>query len=238
MLRCLAADDEPLALELLEDNISQVPFLKQVGRCRNAFEVLEFLQTQEVDLLFLDIQMPGLTGVQLLKTLNPRPMVIFVTAYQHFALDGFDLDVVDYLMKPVDFERFLKAANKAYELHQLRQKTPESPNLAPPEPDALFVHADYALVRIGLNDITYIESEKDYLQIHTSTSHKPVITRMSLKAMEEKLPNHRFMRVHKSYIVALEKIESVRNARLSIGSALIPLSDSYSEAFFNRIGLS
>lgn len=239
MLKCLAADDEPFALELLEDNIAQVPFLNLVGKCKNAFEVLDALQNETVDLLFLDIQMPGLTGVQLLKTLQPRPMVIFVTAYQHFALEGFELDVVDYLMKPVEFERFLKAANKAYELFQLRKKntTTATANLPLPEPEAIFVHADYALVRIALSDITFIESEKDYLQIHTNNGNKPVITRMSLKAMEEKLPA-RFMRVHKSYIVALDKIGSVRNARLQIGQDLIPLSDSYSEMFFQRIGLS
>lgn len=233
MLRCLAADDEPFALELLEDNISQIPFLHLVKKCKNAFEVLETLQKEDIDLIFLDIQMPGLTGVQLLKTLNPRPMVIFVTAYQHFALEGFELDVIDYLMKPVEFERFLKAANKAYDLFQLRQKIPNLPTSA--APDALFVHADYALVRIALNDIVFIESQKDYLQIYTNNGNKPVITRMSLKAMEEKLSD-KFMRVHKSYIVALDKIDSVRNARIHIGEAMIPLSDSYSESFFQRIG--
>lgn len=248
-MNCLAVDDESLALDLLEDNIRKVPFLNLVARCRNAFEAVEHLRREPIDLIFLDIQMPGLTGVQFLQSLGPNPpMVIFVTAYEQYALEGFNLDVVDYLLKPVSFERFLKAVNKAHELHHLRHASPQTaegqsePATAPEHTvnpaasDYLFVNADYSLVKIRLSDITYVEGLKDYVKIYQEGQSRPVITRLTMKALEEKLPAGRFLRVHKSYIVSLDKIESIRNLRIKIGAMQIPVSEHYSEAFFKALG--
>lgn len=236
-LRCIAVDDEPLALELLEDNIRQVPFLELAASCQNAFEAMDILHEQNADLVFLDIQMPGITGVQFLKSLQGQstsPMVIFITAYEQYALEGFELDVVDYLLKPVSFDRFLKAANKAFELFKLRQQTP-SPELLSTH---FFVNANYALVKIRYDEITYIEGLKDYVKIFLTSARHPVITRMTLKGIEQKLPTHEFMRVHKSYIVSLDKIQSVRNLKIHIGEAIIPVGEQYVEEFMKSIGES
>jgi DNA-binding LytR/AlgR family response regulator len=233
-LKCIAIDDEPLALELLEDNINKVPFLTLVKTCRNAFEAIEILKSEKVDLMFLDIQMPGLSGTQLLQSLaEHKPLVVFITAYEQYALEGFNLDVVDYLLKPVAFERFLKACHKAQELFKLKQLENNSLSISE---DYLFVNADYSLVKIKLSDVTYIEGLKDYIKIHLSTSTKPVVTRLTMKSVEERLSSGRFIRVHKSFIISLDKMESVRNLKVKIGAAQIPVSELYSEAFFKLIG--
>lgn len=233
MIRCLAVDDEPLSLDLLEDNISKVPFLQLTGRCKNAFEALSFLQTHEVDLLFLDIQMPGISGIQLVNSLSAAPMVIFITAYENFALEGFNVNAIDYLMKPVPFERFLKAVNKANDFIQGHKTSPEPPSepitAQIPAPTYFFVSADYNLVRIALADILYIEGLKDYVKIHSRAFLRPVITRMSMKVMEEKLPADQFIRVHKSFIIALDKITSMRKNKIRIGEEEVPVSDFYKE---------
>ncbi|WP_369826592.1 LytR/AlgR family response regulator transcription factor [Siphonobacter sp. BAB-5405] len=237
MMNCLAVDDESLALDLLEDNIRKVPFLNLVKRCKNAFEAQEVMQQQPIDLLFLDIQMPGISGVQFVQSMTQAPMVVFVTAYEEFALEGFNLDVLDYLLKPVSFERFLKAVNKAYELHNLRHQ--ETPVVAEPTPaptqEYLFVNADYSLVKIRIADILYVEGLKDYVKIYLEGQSRPVITRLTMKAMEEKLPSGPFLRVHKSFIIAFDKIESIRNLRIKIGQVHIPISESYGEALFKAI---
>ncbi|MCA0230073.1 MAG: LytTR family DNA-binding domain-containing protein [Bacteroidetes bacterium] len=233
-LRCIAVDDEPLALELLEDNIRQVPFLELVASCHNAFEAMDILHEQGADLIFLDIQMPGITGVQFLKSIqgqNTTPMVIFITAYEQYALEGFELDVVDYLLKPVAFERFLKSVNKAYDLFKLHQQTPTEQTST-----HFFVNANYALVKIRYDEILYIEGLKDYVKIYLSSARHPVITRMTLKGIEQKLPSHEFMRIHKSYIVSLDKIQSVRNLKIHIGEAVIPVGEQYVEEFMKAIG--
>ncbi len=234
-LRCLAIDDEPLALELLEDNIRQIPFLELIGSCRNAFEATKILHGQVIDLIFLDIQMPGITGVQFLKSLQSAPpLVIFVTAYEQYAITGFELDVVDYLLKPVAFERFLKAANKAFDVYKLRQASVQ-PELAAAH---FFVNANYSLVKVKFDEITYIEGLKDYVKIYVSSADRPVITRMTLKGIELKLPTGDFMRVHKSYIVSLDKIQAVRNLRITIGEMAIPIGEQYVDEFLKTIGES
>jgi two-component system, LytTR family, response regulator len=237
-MRCIAVDDEPLALDLLEDNISQVPYLEFVGRCRNAFEAIELIQKEKaenrtIDLIFLDIQMPGITGVQFLKSMVTNPMVIFITAYDQFALEGFDLNVIDYLLKPVSFERFLKACNKANELQQLKLNS-QSPKINIEE--HFFVNAEYSLVKIKYSDILYIEGLKDYVKIYISSQTRPIITRMTMKSIEEKFSSLPFMRIHKSYIVSLNKIESIRNLKISIGTHLIPVSEQFSDELLRRIG--
>ena len=227
MLRCLAIDDEPLALELLEDNIRQVPYLKLEGTCSNAFEALKFLQEQRVDLIFLDIQMPGLTGLQFIQSLTNRPMIILITAYEKFALEGFNLDVVDYLVKPVPLDRFIKACNKAWELFNLRSKKAENPSS---EPEFLFVNVEYSLVKVEFTDIQWIEGLKDYIRIYLKSSSKPIITRMSMKAIEEELPSSKFIRVHKSFIVSVSAITSVRKNSIFIGAEEIPVGENYKDS--------
>jgi two-component system, LytTR family, response regulator len=228
MLRCLAIDDEPLALELLEDNISQVPYLKLEGKCNNALEALKFLQDQAVDLIFLDIQMPGLTGLQFIQSLTQKPMIILITAYEKFALEGFNLDVIDYLVKPVPLDRFIKACNKAWELFNLRSKKAENSFLN--EPEFLFVNVEYSLLKVEFADILWIEGLKDYIRIYLRSNSKPVITRMSMKSIEEELPSSKFIRAHKSFIVSVSAITSVRKNSIFIGSQEIPVGDNYKEA--------
>lgn len=227
MLRCLAVDDEPLALDLLEDNIRQVPYLELSGKCANALQAIQFLQQQSADLIFLDIQMPGLTGLQFIQSLTQRPMIILVTAYEKFALEGFNLDVVDYLVKPVPFDRFLKACNKALELHSLRNRKPGTNETAP---DYFFVNVEYSLVKIEFADIKWIEGLKDYVKVFLKSTSKPVITRMSMKSLEEELPTSKFIRIHKSYLVSISAITSVRKNSVSIGSEEIPVGDIYRDA--------
>ncbi len=237
-MRCIAVDDEPLALDLLEDNISQVPYLEFVGKCRNAFEAIDLIQKEKaenrnIDLIFLDIQMPGITGVQFLKSMVTNPMVIFITAYEQYALEGFDLNVVDYLLKPVSFERFLKASNKANELLQLKNNVQISKSVTE---EHFFVNAEYSLVKIKFADILYIEGLKDYIKIYISTQPRPIITRMTMKSIEERFAALPFMRIHKSFIVSLNKIESIRNLKITIGTHLIPVSEQFSDELLRRIG--
>ncbi|HEY8972243.1 MAG TPA: DNA-binding response regulator, partial [Puia sp.] len=197
MMNCIAVDDEKLVLDLLVDNISKVPFLRLVGRCRNAMEAMEILHRESVDLIFLDIQMPGLNGLQFISSLPSPPMVIFITAYKEHALEGFNLNAVDYLLKPVSLDRFLKACNKAQELYALRGGGAL---------DYFFVYVEYNLEKISIPSILYIEGMKDYVKVFMEGATRPLITKMSMKAMEEKLAGHRLARIHRSYIVHLDKI--------------------------------
>jgi DNA-binding LytR/AlgR family response regulator len=229
MIRCIAVDDEKLVLDLLVDNISQVPYLHLVKACRNAMEAIEVLSAEKIDLIFLDIQMPKLGGLQLIQTLQHPPMIILVTAYESYALESYNLNVVDYLLKPVSFERFLKACNKAKELnHRPDHLYHPSDQLNHP-PDHLFVNVEYTLVRISFADILFVEGLKDYLKIHLASSPKPILTKMSLKAMEEKLPASKFIRVHKSFIVAMDKVTIIKRDFVCIGDQEIPISDFYKE---------
>ena len=228
MLRCIAIDDEDLALELLEDNISKVPFLELVAACSNPIEALKIMQDNPVDLIFLDIQMPGLTGLQFIQSLTEKPMFILITAYEKYALEGFNLDVVDYLLKPVSLERFIKACNKAKELHQLRNQN-LSNAVTVTIPDHVFVPVEYSQVKINLNDIRYIEGLKDYIRIHLASTAKPVITRMSLKSIEEKLPVQKFVRIHKSYIVAVAYITTIRKSSVNLQALELPVSEMYKQ---------
>jgi two-component system, LytTR family, response regulator len=234
MLRCIAVDDEPLALELLEDNIGKVPYLQLVAKCGNAMEAIKVLQSQSADLIFLDIQMPGLTGLQFIQSLAERPMIILITAYEKFALEGFNLDVVDYLVKPVSFERFFKACNKAWELHQL--KTRPADTAAGKSADYFFVNVDYSLLKVVMDDIMWIEGLKDYIKIHLKSSSRAVVTRMTMKAVEELLPPDRFIRIHKSYIAGVAFITAVRKSTVMIGAEELPVSQTYQDTLMKLTG--
>lgn len=239
-LSCIIVDDESMARKLLEENVRQIPFLEVVKTCKNAFEAMEALQETPVDLMFLDIQMPGMLGTKFLQSLPEKPMVIFVTAYSNFAVESYDLDVIDYLMKPVSLERFTKAAYKALDEHKKKQAltNPVLPAIMETSPDFFFVNVEYALVRIAVKEITYIEGMKDYVKIFLSTAKKPVLTKSTLKAMEEKLPPQGFMRVHKSFIVRLDKIESIRNREIKIGEAEIPVGEANLEELMRWLNYS
>ncbi len=230
-LRCLAIDDEPLALELLEDNISKVPFLERVASCSNPIEALKVLEHESIDLIFLDIQMPGLTGLQFIQSLSKKPLFILITAYEKYALESYNLDVVDYLVKPVALDRFVKACHKARELFELRNKTAPVTGSIQDQPDYMFVNADYSLVKINFEDVLYIEGLKDYVKIVLQTNpSKPVITRTSMKQMEEDLPHPQFLRVHKSFIINKDQVSSIRKTGVTIGNTEIPVSENYKDA--------
>ena len=231
MIRCIAIDDEKLALDLIEDNIRQIPFLELVKRCKNAMEAIDGLRAGDIDLIFLDIELPGLSGLQFLKSLPIKPMVILITAYDNYALEGFNLDAIDYLVKPVSFERFLRSCNKAYDYFLPRKKLQDIP-----ERDYMFVHVEYNQVKLNFADIRYIEAMKDYIRIHLM-NEKPVVTRQSMKSMEEKLPPKDFVRVHKSYIVAVSKIQAIKRGLLVSGNHEIPMSDSYKPNLDVQLGL-
>jgi DNA-binding LytR/AlgR family response regulator len=220
MMRCIIVDDEPLVRELLEDNISQVPFLELVTSCKTALEALKTLQEEPIDLIFLDIQMPRLNGLQFLQSLDHPPLVIIVTAYEKYAVEGFNLQVADYIVKPFSLDRFLKACNRAAELFRMKNPTATSD---------FFVNVEYTLEKIVAADIEYIEGNKDYIKIYLSSKTKPVLTRMSLKAIEAKLPVGAFVRTHKSYLVAISKITTIKRDFVCIGTMEIPVSETFRE---------
>jgi DNA-binding LytR/AlgR family response regulator len=227
MINCIAIDDEPLALELLEDNISKLPFLKLVGSYDSALEAMKAIEEKKPDLIFLDIQMPGLTGLQFIQSLTIKPMIILVTAYEKYALEGFNLEVTDYLVKPVSLDRFIKACNKAKELYDLKNIQPTATKS---QPGYFFVNVEYSLVKVTVDDIVYIEGLKDYIKIHLNSTSKPVITRMPMKTIEEQLPAEKFIRIHKSYIVSVAFITAIRKTSLFINTIELPVSDNYRDA--------
>ncbi len=224
MIKCLAIDNEPLALRLLEDNIRNVPFLQLVASCRNAIDAMKVLEENKIDLIFIDIQMPGLTGLQFVGSLERKPLIIFITAYKQHALESYDLDVVDYLLKPVALERFIKACNRAKELHEL--KTGNS-RAAPSSPNYFFLSADYSQVKIVFDNIKWIEGLRDYVKIHLRDTNKPLLFRTSLKALEPELSPEKFIRIHKSYIVAIESITAIRKSSVFIDDLELPIGETF-----------
>jgi len=233
IIQCIAVDDEPLALNILEDYISKIPYLELKKTFTSALACIEYLKENKVDLLFLDIQMEELSGIQLLKVLKDRPEVIFTTAYHNYAIQGFDLDVTDYLLKPISFERFLIAVDKVYE-KVCRRKTPavqqQDNNKQSSEKDFFFVKTEFRLQKVFLSDILYIEGMGDYVRIVTTTER--IMTLQSFKKVESVLVEPRFVRVHRSYMVALDKITSVERNRIRIGDQLIPVGENYRKSFF------
>jgi two-component system response regulator LytT len=243
-LNCIAVDDEPLALGLVCKFIEQTPFLNLVGRYSGAVDALKAIHNEKIDLIFLDIQMPDLNGIELARVLDKgadKPRIIFTTAYNQFALEGYKVDALDYLLKPFNYEEFLRAAQKALTYHELINKpavpaTVSMTNTEHADDNYLFLKVEYQLVRIALDDIMYIEGLKDYVKVHLKNIEKAVLSLTSLKALEEKLPSKRFMRVHRSFIVSLDKVTSMTKNSLQIGKMNIAIGDQYKEAFGHFLG--
>jgi DNA-binding LytR/AlgR family response regulator len=233
-MNCLAIDDEPLALNIITEFAGRIDYVNLIATCTNPLEALKILNKNEIDLIFLDIQMPNITGLELIKSIDKIPLFIFTTAFPNYALEGFELNAIDYLLKPFSFDRFFKAVNKAYEITTLRKN---KINLSFQEPESrdhkeyLMVKVEYRTVKVFLDDILYIEGLKDYVKIYLGK--KPVLTKSTMKNIEEKLPPGNFIRVHKSFVIAVDKIESIENNRILIGDKLIPVGNQFKDDFNN-----
>jgi len=238
MIKVLAIDDEPLALQQLVAYIKKTPFLTLVAECQSALEARDILNEEPVDALFCDINMPDLNGMDFVKSLAMPPLIVFTTAYSEYAVEGFRVDAVDYLLKPFGLQEFQRAANRLKE--RLKEPSPVSPLTTPlsqsttplsPEEDTLFVKTDYRVVRIAISDIRYVEGMSEYLKLHMEGQPKPIVTLLSMKKIEERLPAN-FMRIHRSYIVNLEKIREVNKNRVILDAeTYLPIGDNYREQF-------
>lgn len=223
VINCIIIEDEPLAMDRIRDFVLKVPFLNLLQSFDNGVEAIAFMQTQKVDLLFLDIQMDGFTGIQLLECLIKKPEVIITTAFDKYALRGFDLNVCDYLLKPFTFERFMQGVNKVYDKLSGREEGKTF----------IFIKTEYRLEKIKLDDLLFIEGMRDYRRLHLN--EKNIMTLQTFSELEQELPARQFCRVHKSFIVALDKIESIERDRIRIKNELIPVSDTYKENFYKQI---
>lgn len=223
ILNCAIVDDEPLALDLLESYVNKTPFLTLTGKYSSAVQAMKEMPENKVDLLFLDIQMPELNGLEFSKMVESHTRIIFTTAFNQYAIDSYRVSALDYLLKPISYVDFLQAANKALQWFELIQR--------PEEIESIFVKSDYKLIQIELKKILYIEGLKDYIKIYTEEQHKPILSLMSMKAMEELLPPSHFMRVHRSYIVQKDKIRVIDRGRIVFDKTYIPVSDSYKLVF-------
>lgn len=228
-LNCAIVDDEPLALDLLESYVKKTPFLNLEGKYSSAVQAMKEVTDKQIDLIFLDIQMPELNGLEFSKMIPPQTRVVFTTAFSQYAIDGYKVNALDYLLKPISYADFLQAANKAlhwFGLTQHAQPQPEEEEI-----QSIFVKSDYKLVQIELKNILYVEGLKDYIKIHEEENPKPILSLMSMKAMEELLPSTHFIRVHRSYIVQKDKIRVIDRGRIVFGKTYIPVSDSYKASF-------
>lgn len=228
-LKCIAIDDEPLALVVIEQFVKQFPALNLVATFDDAISGAEFLRAHPMDLLFIDINMPDISGLQLVRSLEEKPIIIFVTAHKEFAADSYDLDAIDYLLKPIDISRFRKAVNKAVDYHSYKTSRRNV------DEQAIFIRSEYRLLKIDLNDIEYIESMEDYCRVHRVNA-KPVMTLMTLKSLLEKLPADQFKRIHRSYVISVNKVKSVLNKKVTLQSISLPIGTSYLSSMTKWIG--
>ena len=229
-LNCVIVDDEPLALDLIKGYVERVPFLNLVKACGNANEMMELVETTPIDLAFLDIQMPGINGLELAKLLDAKLLIVFTTAFDNYAIEGYKVNAIDYLLKPFNFEEFYNAAVKAQQIFELRNTPTITVN-----DQYIFVKTEYRIQRIEFKDILYIEGLKDYVKIYLQNQIKPVVSLMSMKSINERLPQKMFMRVHRSYIVNLTKIQTIERSRIIFGEVYIPISDNYKELFWEYV---
>ena len=237
MIKCIIVDDEPLAVAQLEKYVERVPFLVNVGSCSSAAEAMEILSTGSVDAMFVDINMPDIDGVQFVRSLVNPPLVVFTTAYSEYAIEGFKLDAIDYLIKPIAFEDFLKASNKLNRIFSINNNP--QPAMEQGEGvchDCLYVKSDYRMLRVPISSIKYIESMSEYVRIFVEDSAKPIVSLLSMKKIEESLPAGDFMRVHRSYLINLNKVKEVSKMRLVYdGGVYVPIGEMYKDAFFEYI---
>jgi DNA-binding LytR/AlgR family response regulator len=231
-MKCLIVDDEPLAQQVIEEFSGRVPFLEIAAKCNSAAEAIEILHNTSIDLIFLDIHMPRLSGLDFISSLQHPPQFILVTAYSEYALQGFNVNATDYLMKPVPFDRFLKAVTKAYELHGLRTRDQHDNGI--PAVRFMMVKSGYQTVKIMHDDILYIEGLKDYVKIYT-IGKKPVLSLLTMKGLAETLPADKFLRIHKSFIVATDRISTISRNRVMIGEKWIPVGENYRTVFRKRL---
>src|SRR6201996_912897 len=227
-LKCIAIDDEPLALTLMKKYIADYPVLQLLHTFEDAVSAAEFLAKNKVDLLFIDINMPDITGVDLVRSLAEPPMVIFTTAYKNYAFEGFELQAIDYLLKPIDQKRFATAVNKAVETYERKNAAAASTG-----DESIYVHSKYRSIKINLADIEYIESMQDYVKIYLINQPKPVLTLMTLKSLLEKLPEKQFVRIHRSYAVAVGKVKSIHNRKIQMPSIELPVGNSFADVVKN-----
>ncbi len=228
-INCIAIDDEPLALELLESYINKIPYLNLVGSYESSGDALSVINNESIDLIYLDINMPEINGLQLVKSLENAPKIIFTTAYDSFAIQGFELNAVDYLLKPFSFERFLIATEKVHErVSRNKQLVQDISN------DFIFIKIEHNILKVMLDEIYFIEGYKDYLKIHTSSKY-PLLTLKSIKSIERVLQNKGFIRIHRSYIISINKIHSFRNGKIKIKEAYLPIGDNYKEEFHEKV---
>ena len=235
-IKCLLVDDEPLAMEILESYINQVPDLELVGKCESALKAYEILRQQEIDLIFLDIEMPQLNGIEFINTLEKTPNVIFTTAHRHYAFEGYELDVLDFLLKPVSFGRFLKSINKLHRSSTSQEAETESGDELEKSDKMTFIYVkeDKKMVKIYLEDVLYIESLKDYVCIHTKT--RKIVTKQQISYLEQKLPEDDFMRVHRSFIIAIRKIKAFNSSQIELdGQKELPIGRSYKPKVLERL---
>ncbi len=241
-MKCIIIDDEPLALGIIKSYCNDMGGLEVMGAFNNPLQAIDSIQKEEVDLIFLDIEMPQITGLDFITAIDKKPLFIFTTAYPQYAIEGFELNAVDYLVKPIPFPRFIKAVNRAKELLKLKDTITNSGNIssatgaANTEHEFIFVKADYGNVKIRLEDIVYIQGLKDYLKIYV-VNKKPILTLMNFRDIQEKLGRDYFFRVHRSFIVNIHKIESIQRSKIIIRDMRIPIGESYKESFLNRVGL-
>ena len=237
MIKCIIVDDEPLAVAQLEKYVERVPFLMNVGSCSSAAEAMEILATGSVDAMFVDINMPDIDGVQFVRSLVNPPLVVFTTAYSEYAIDGFRLDAVDYLLKPITFEDFLKASNKLSRIYSMNNSVQSAAEQGEEVcRDCLYVKSDYRMLRVPISSIKYIESMSEYVRIFVDDNPKPIVSLLSMKKIEESLPAGDFMRVHRSYLINLNKVKEVSKMRLVYdGGVYVPIGEMYKDAFFEYI---
>jgi len=226
-MRCIIIDDEPLARELLEDNIRHVSRLHLVASCRNAAEAMQIMQDQAIDLVFCDIKMPAINGLQFVSNMQQKPMVIFTTAYKKFAFEGFELEALDYLLKPIALERFSAAVNKAVDFARYKNSEKNGGD------ESIYVHSEYRMIKINIKDIEYIESMQDYIKIHLTGIEKPILTLLPMKNVLERLPAGQFERIHRSYIVAVKHIQSIYNRKIQLKNIELPVGNNFADFIKN-----
>lgn len=233
ILNCWIVDDEPLALELLSSYVQKTPFLSLTGKFSNAVQAMKEMNDTQIDIIFLDIQMPEVNGMEFARFVEANTRIIFTTAFSEYALDGYKVNAIDYLLKPFSYADFLDASKKALKWHEMRKSANEKKDIK--TTNGLFVRSDYKLIHIKYNDISYIEGLKDYIKIYTSIDTKPILTLMSLKTMEEELPSANFIRIHRSYIINRNKITAIDKNRVIINNKQIPIGETYRKGFMNEI---